>query len=113
MTAEDERLGSDIWGVLGSQASFEGVLVGGGGFSDQDDQHELTPELDVGDLLSASFFLEPWVSQVQSSAANEEMILDVGGFEATVQGFFADASAPRCCCSTKIFWGWRCRCLRR
>ena len=66
----------------------------GGGFCDQDDQHKLTPEPDVGDLLSASFFMEPRVSQVQSSAADEEMILDVGGFEAVVQGLFADASVP-------------------
>jgi len=59
MTAEDERLGSDAMGVQGSRASFEGVLAGGGGFSDQDDQHELTPEPDVGDLLSASFSWNP------------------------------------------------------
>ena len=54
----------------------------------------LTPEPDVGDLLSAPLSLDPGVSQVQSSATDEELLLDVGGFEATVQGFFADASAP-------------------
>jgi len=94
MTADDERLGNDAMGVQGSRASLEGVLAGGGGFGDQDDQRELTPEPDVGDLLSAFCFLEPGVSQVQSSATDEEMMLDVGGFEAVVQGFFADASAP-------------------
>ena len=54
----------------------------------------LTPEPDVGDLLSASFSLEPGVSQVQSSATVEVLLLDVGGFESVAQGLFADASAP-------------------
>ena len=48
----------------------------------------------MGDLLNASFFLEIQVSQVQSSATDEEMMEDVGSCEAVVQGFFADASAP-------------------
>jgi len=94
MTAEDERLGNDAMGVQDSRASLEGVMADGGGFGDQDDQRELTPEPDVGDLLSVSFFLKPGVSQVQSSATDEEMMLNMGSFEAAVQGFFADVSAP-------------------
>ena len=65
ITADDERLGDDAMGVQVSPSSLEGVLAGGGGLRDQDDQRELTPEPDVGDLLSVSFFLEPVVSQVQ------------------------------------------------
>ena len=102
------------------------MLAGGGGFGNQVDQRELTPGPDVGDFLNTSFFLEPGVLQVQSSASNtdvgvyaddsvvhvgdadgtvatvdtgdraadEGMMVDVGGFEAVAEGFFADASAP-------------------
>ena len=65
-----------------------------GGFGNQDDQRELTPDPDVGDLLIASFFLEPGGSQVQSLGIDAEIMVDVGGFEAVVEGFFANASAP-------------------
>jgi len=65
-----------------------------GDFGDQDDQRELTPDPDVGDLLNASFFLESGGSQVQLLATNEEMMVDVGGCEAVVESFLADASAP-------------------
>jgi len=103
------------------------VLAGGGGFGNQVDQRELTPGPDVGDFLNTSFFLEPGVLQVQSSASNtdvgvyaddsvvhvgdadgtvatvdtgdraadEGMMVNVGGFEAVVEGFFADASVDR------------------
>jgi len=81
-------------GVQGSRASLAGVLASGVGFSYQDDQRALTPEPDVGDLLSVSFSLEPGVSQVQSSATDKELLLDVAGFEAVAQGFLADASEP-------------------
>jgi len=81
-------------GEHGSRTSLAGVLAGEVGFGDQDDQRTLTPEPDVGDLVSASCSLEPGVSQVQSSATDEELLLDVSGFEAVAQGFFADASAP-------------------
>ena len=67
MTCNGERLGDDVMGVQGSRASLAGVLAGGVGFGDQDDQRVLTPEPDVGDLFSASFSLEPGVSHVQSS----------------------------------------------
>ena len=70
------------------------MLAGGVGSSEQEDQRALTPEPDMGDLLSVSFSLEPGVSQVGSLATDEELLLDVGGFEAVVQGFFADVSAP-------------------
>ena len=81
-------------GIQGSRASLAGVLANEVGFGDQDDQCALTPEPDLGDFLSASFSLEPGVSQVQSSTTDEELLLDVGGFEAVAQVFFADVSAP-------------------
>ena len=93
-TCNGERLGDDVMGVQDSQASLVGVLAGGVSFSDQDDQRALTPEPDMGDFLSVSFSLEPGVSQVQLLATDEELLLDVGGFEAVVQGFFADVSVP-------------------
>jgi len=93
MIADDKRLGNDTMGVQDSRTSLEGVMADGGSFSHQDDQRELTPEPDVGDLLSVSFFLELKVSQVQLLATDEEMMLDMGSFETIVQGFFADASA--------------------
>jgi len=65
--------------------------VGGGGFGIQDDQRELTPFPDVGDLLNASFFLEPEVSPVQSSALDsvvgvfaEDSVTHVGDADGTV-----------------------------
>jgi len=58
-------------GVQSSRTSLAGVLAGGVGFGDQDDQRALTPEPDVGDLLRASLSLEPGVSQVQSSGIDE------------------------------------------
>ena len=33
-------------------------------------------------------------TKMQSWATKEEMVVNVGGFEAVVEGFFADASAP-------------------
>jgi len=73
MTANDERLGNDAMGVQGRRDNLEGVLAGVGGFGNQDDQRELTPDPDVGDLLNASFFLEPGVSQVQSLALHTDI----------------------------------------
>jgi len=43
-------------------------MVGGGGFGIQDDHRELTFFPDAGDLLNASFFMEPGVSPVHSPA---------------------------------------------
>ena len=51
------RQGNDAMGVQGGGADADGVMVGGGGFSIQDDHHEFTPFPDAGDLLNASFFL--------------------------------------------------------
>ena len=113
-------------GVQGGGADADGVMAGRGGFGIQDDHRELTPFPDAGDLLNASFFLEPEVSPVDSSAldsvvdvhaedsvmhvgdadgtvvmvdtddraADAEMVVDLGGLEDVVEGFFAAASAP-------------------
>ena len=86
------------------------------------DHRELTPFPDAGDLSNASFFLESEVSPVHSlaldlvvdvyaedsvmhvgdaamvdtdnRAADAEMMVDLGGLEDVVEGFFAAASAP-------------------
>jgi len=111
-------------GVQGGGADADGVMAGGGGFGIQDDHRELTPFSNAGDLLNASFFLEPEVSPVHSSAldsvdgvhaedsvmhvgdtdgtvamvdmadraADAEMMVDLGGLEDVVEGFFATVS---------------------
>ena len=73
MTANEERLGNDAMGVQGRRDNLEGMLAGGGGFGNQDDQRELTPDPDEGDVLNASFFLEPGVSKVQSLALHTDI----------------------------------------
>jgi len=140
-TTDDECLGNDAMGVHGERADAEGVLAGGGGFGNQVDQLELKPVLDVEDLLNASFFLDPGVSQVQSlspdtdvgaftddsimeagdadtadpgdRAADEGMLVHVGGSEAVTEGFYADVSAPLPLLLDQNALGWRCRCPRR
>ena len=67
-TNNDERQGNDTMGVQGGGADADGVMAGGGGFGIQDDHRELTTFPDAGDLLNASFFLEPEVLPVHSSA---------------------------------------------
>jgi len=62
-TNNDERQGNHAIGVQGGGADADGVMAGGGGFRFQDDHRELTPFPDAGDLLNASFFLEPAVSE--------------------------------------------------
>jgi len=46
-------------------------------------------------------------------AADAGMRVDLGGLEDVVKGFFAAASHPHHCHSTRLPQGWRCRCLRR
>jgi len=78
-------------GVQGGGADADGVMVGGGGFGIQDDHRELTPFPEAGDLLNASFFLEPEVSPVHSSALDlvvgvhaEDSVMHVGDADGTV-----------------------------
>jgi len=90
-TNNDERQGNDAMGVQGGGADADRVMAGGGGFGIQDDHRELTPFPDAGDLLNASFFLEPGVSPVHSSALDtvvgvyaEDSVMHVGDADGTV-----------------------------
>jgi len=90
-TNNDERQGNDVMGVQDRGADADGVMAGGGGFEIQDDHRDLTPFPDAGDLLNASFFLEPEVSPVHSSALDsvvgvyaEGSVMHVGDADVTV-----------------------------
>ena len=90
-TSNDEHQGNDTMGVQGGGADADGVMVGGGGFGIQDDDHELTPFPDAGDLLNTSFSLEPEVSPVHSLALDlvvgvyaEDSVMHVGDADGTV-----------------------------
>ena len=74
-------------------------MAGGGGFGIQDDHRELTPFPDAGDLLNASFFLEPGVSPVHSLALDtvvgvyaEDSVMHVGDADGTVHVGDADGT---------------------
>lgn len=46
-------------------------------------------------------------------AADEGMMVDVGGLEDVPTAFSLMFQRPRHSCATRLPWGWRCRCLRR
>ena len=52
-TTDDEGQGNDTTGVQGERADAEGLLADGGGFGNQVEQLELTPDPDVVYLLSS------------------------------------------------------------
>jgi len=90
-TDNDERQGNGAMGVQGGGSDADGVMAGGGVFGIQDDYREFTPFSDAGDLWNASFFLEPEVSPVHSSALDsfdgvhtEDSFMHVGDADGTV-----------------------------
>ena len=79
-------------GVQGGGADADGVMAGGGGFGIQDDHRELTPFPDAGDLLNASFFLEPEVLPVHSSALDSVVGVYAVGAGRSTPCAFAEAT---------------------